>query len=100
MSKPPKHWPLWKIAVTSVSCVVAAGVLVGLSFYPHLLGVGETPDQGTDQLFALPGFFLMLGMAFLMLAVVCLVWLGLRIKEARTPPWERKPKRKRRSRRR
>jgi len=96
MSKRSKRWPIWRIAVSGISCVLGAGAVFCLGVYLDKLGVSGGPEQDTTQVFALPGFFMMLGMGVFMLAVVCFIWLGLRIKEARTPPWERKGKSRRR----
>ena len=96
MRKRTKRWPIWKIAVTGLSCVVGAGVLLWLSGYLDRLGIAKAAEQDPNTLLTLPGFVLVLCMAALLLAVVCFIWLGLRIKEARTPPWERMVKSKRR----
>ena|GEM_PF-4665723 len=96
MRRQTKRWPIWKITATGASCVVAAGVLFWLSGYLDRLGIAKAAEHDPNTLLTLPGFVLILGMAVSMFAVVCFIWLSLRIKEARTPPWERKGKSKRR----
>ena len=96
MRKRTKRWPIWKIAVTGLSCVAGAGVLLWLSRYLGQLEFAKEAEQDPNTILTLPGFVLVLSIAALLLAVVCFIWLGVRIKEARTPPWERKGKSKRR----
>ena len=96
MSKRSQRWPIWRIAVTAVLCLVAAGILFWLSVFLEQLGPEESGDPNATAVITLPGFILILGMGASMLGAICLVWLGLRIKEARTPPWERKKKPRRR----
>ena len=96
MSKPAKRWPIWKIAACGVGCVVAA---IGLFWLWVVLDNVEglsTNDDDLSGVLALPGFVLILGMAASMLALMSWVWLGLRIREARIPPWERKNRSRRR----
>ncbi len=93
MSKRPKRWPIWKITCGGIACVIAAVVLFSLSVY---IGRNEALAEASSGLLTLAGFVMVLGMGASMLVVVFCIWLGVRIKEARTPPWERKGKSKRR----
>lgn len=96
MRKRSKRWPIWRIAGAGVLCVVAAVCLFCASVYLDKLGIAETGQQDYTSMLTFPLFLLMLGMGMCMLAVIFFIKLGLRIKEARTPPWERKSKSKRR----
>ncbi|MCK4661189.1 MAG: hypothetical protein KAV82_16840 [Phycisphaerae bacterium] len=98
MSKRSKRWPIWKIAAAGILCVLVAGGLFWLSSAMKSLDQedGGEADNSPSGILELPGFVQILGMGLLMIAMVFFVWLGLRVKEARTPPWERKRKSKRR----
>ena len=96
MSKNVKRWPTWKIAAGGIGCIGAAAGLFWLSVFLGRVEGLNSNDADTGGVLALPGFVLILGMAASMLALLSFVWFGLRIKEARTPPWERKTKSKRR----
>ena len=96
MSKRRQRWPMWKIAVFGAICVVAAVGLFSISAYLDSVEELSTPDPKSAGVLSLPGFALILGMAASMLALIFLTWLGLRVREARTPPWERKAKSRRR----
>ncbi|MFH0980874.1 MAG: hypothetical protein V2A79_04975 [Planctomycetota bacterium] len=96
MTKPSRRWPMWRIGAAGVLCALTAGVLFWLSTYLERWSRHETSDQNSITLLTVPGFIQILGMAAAILAILGFVWLGVRIKEARTPPWERKGKSKRR----
>jgi hypothetical protein len=91
------RWPIWKIAVASVACALAAIVLFVLSFLLEDVGdSSETDVVGQQQLLSLPLFILILGVVAVMLCVLSAVWLGSRIRESRIPPWERGRKKRKR----
>jgi hypothetical protein len=94
MGKPPKRWPMWKIGGSGGLCVVAAVVSFWLSGYLRHLGGDEAVPTGSNNIMAIPSFAIILGMTASMLGLFCFGWLGWRIKEARTPVWERKGKTK------
>ena len=96
MGKRVKRWPIWKIAVAGGACVLAAVVLFCLSVFMARLGEPAADTSGQPALLGLPTFIMILGVAASMLAILSTSWLVLRIQEARTPPWERRSKRRRR----
>ena len=96
MSKVPKRWPLWKNAGAGVLCIVVAVLLfLGSGWMERAVDASGAPDSGSADVLPLSGFLMILGMAVSMLALIVFIRLGLRIKEARTPPWERPKKKKR-----
>jgi hypothetical protein len=96
MSKPPRRWSIWKVAGSTMLCFMIAGVLFCLSYYMHRLGGETTTQPEAEGVLTFPGFVMVLGLGVSMLGIICCIWLGFRIKEARTPPWERKGRSKRR----
>lgn len=98
MARKTKRWPLWKITAAAVIFALASGALFYLSSVAGNL-TEEQPAGDQPQLLTVPIFVMIMGVAAAMLCLLCLVWLGVRIKEARTPPWERKKKKTRRRRR-
>ncbi|MCP4593607.1 MAG: hypothetical protein GY842_22960 [bacterium] len=96
MTKPASRWPIWKVAVATGLAVVISAALFVLSGYLESLGLEEPNDPVQRGVLGLPGFVLVLGMGMSILSVIGFIWLGLRIHEARTPPWERKKRGKRR----
>ena len=97
MSKRGKRWPIWKIAVATGACFAGAVALFWLSV---IMGKGAdeqaTDPTGQSALLTFPAFIMILGVAASMLAILCVVWLVLRIREARTPVWERGGKKRKR----
>jgi hypothetical protein len=90
------RWPIWKIAVATAACAAGAAVLFWLSVVMGAVGGEQSEDPNKTPLLALPTFVMILGVATSMLAVLGAVWLGVRIQEARTPPWKRGKKSRRR----
>jgi len=88
MGKKSQRWPIWKITLALLGCVVVSVALFWLSWFTSKLGSTPGPDQQA-QLLSLPAFLMMMGVAVLILMVLCVIWLVVRIREARTPPWER-----------
>jgi hypothetical protein len=94
MSKKPKRWPMWKIGLTAALCAAGSAAMFVLSVF--MRSTGEELESGEARpLLDLPDFIMILGVAGVMLTVLALLWLGLRIRESRIPPWERGKKRKR-----
>jgi protein-S-isoprenylcysteine O-methyltransferase Ste14 len=89
------RWPIWKIAVSTAACAAGAVALFWLSVVMGALGGEQTRDPTQPQMLALPTFIMILGVATAMLAILGAVWLGVRIQEARTPPWKRGKKSRR-----
>jgi len=98
MTSHRQRWPIWKIAAATLVCLIAAIVLFVLSV--HAAPQDTSPDAARQEpLITLPTFLLMLGMLGSMLTVLGAGWLAYRIKDARTPAWEKRPRRTRRKRR-
>jgi hypothetical protein len=97
MTKKAERWPLWKIVAATLGCAAGGGVLLWLS---ALLGKteGEQPGSPLPRPPALTfsGFLMMVGVAGMVLAALGLVWLGFRVREAWTPAWKRRGKKRRR----
>ncbi len=94
MSRPEKRWAIWKIAAATAACIVAA---VGLFLAAAgLRGVAEpvAPEEGQRATLTLPDFALMFGVMASILALLGFLWLVVRVREARKPPWERSSRKK------
>jgi NADH:ubiquinone oxidoreductase subunit 6 (subunit J) len=89
------RWPIWKIAVATAACAAGAVVLFWLSVVMGTVGGDQTEDATQTRLLGLPTFIMILGVATSMLAILGGVWLGVRIQEARKPPWKRGKKSRR-----
>jgi hypothetical protein len=96
MGKRTKRWPIWKIATATVACGLACPMLFLLSLYmektvdePSRDPLGRTPVMTVSSVVTV------LSMAALILAVLGLVWLIVRIRDARTPAWKKELKRRR-----
>jgi hypothetical protein len=62
--------------------------------------MAETDDDAAGQaVITVPTFLIMLGVAFGMLSALSVLWLVLRVREARMPVWERNERRRKRRRR-
>ncbi len=91
------RWPIWKIAAAAAGCAAMAVILFVLSVYlEKLVGESEPAFGGGRQLLSLPAFIMILGVVAVMLCVLSTLWLGLRVRESRIPPWERGRKKRRR----
>lgn len=97
MPRSAERWPIWKIATASAGCAAVAAALFWLSRLAEQLGTPTTtgPSTRTPAL-TLPSFIMMLALMAAILAVLSAVWLGFRIREARTPAWKRSRKKRRR----
>jgi hypothetical protein len=98
MSKPEKRWPMWKLAATAIGFGAGAAAMFVLAVVvkePELAG----EEVGTTPFLTLATFFIMIGVALAMLALLLLGLLSYRIRESRIPVWERKKPRRRRKRR-
>lgn len=89
MSKHAQRWPIWKISAATAGCAVAAGVLIWLSTAVQHVGKAPTTAPAAGGATALPSFVLMMGVMAAILALLGALWLAVRIREARTPPWKR-----------
>jgi hypothetical protein len=96
MGKKSARWPIWKIALATGGCAAAAVLLFWLSVFMGTVVSDENDAAGQAQFLTLPGFILVLGVAATMLAILCVIWLVVRIHESRIPPWERGKKKTRR----
>lgn len=96
MGKRTKRWPIWKIATATAACGLAAPALFLLSRY-----VEKTIDEpaggptGQEPVLTVSSVVIILAMAALVLAVLGVVWLVARIRDARTPAWKKELKRRR-----
>lgn len=95
MGRKSKRWPIWKIAVATAACGAGTAVLFWLSVLMSNVGGGQPDDPNQARLLALPTFIMILGVAAAMLTLLGAIWLGVRINEARKPPWERGKKSRR-----
>lgn len=96
MGKRTTRWPIWKIALTAGGCAAAAVILFWLSVFMGTCVPDETDPASQAQLLTFPGFIMVLGVAATMLSILCIIWLVVRIREARIPPWERGKKSRKR----
>ena len=96
MGKKTTRWPIWKIALATLGCAGGSVALFVLSMFMGRVGASDADATDTPQLLTLPAFMMIMGVAASMLPVLCIVWLVARIREARTPPWERGRKSRRR----
>ena len=96
MRKRRKRWAIWKIALATVGCALLSGVL----FWTSAFLDKALEEQGADPLTQAPvmtlsSFVMMVGMATGILSVLGVVWLIVRIQDARTPVWKKPGKKKR-----
>ncbi len=96
MPRREQRWPIWKIAASTGACIVAVVVLVWLSRLAERAASPATtnPDARTPAM-SFPAFLLMLALMAGILAVLGMVWLALRVREASKPAWERGGRRRR-----
>ncbi|MCK4342323.1 MAG: hypothetical protein KAY37_11440 [Phycisphaerae bacterium] len=94
--KQPKRWPIWKIAVATVACALGSAVLFWLSALADTTGGEPTTSPATrTQAMTLTTFLMMLAVAAAILSGLSVLWLAVRVREARRPAWERGKKRRR-----
>ena len=96
MTRRRTRWPIWKIALSTVACGLASGVLFWLSaFMDQALDERSADPLTRSPVMTVSSFIMMLGMSMGILSVLGLVWLGARIRDARTPVWKKPGKKKR-----
>lgn len=97
MAKPPPRWAIWKIAAATAACALASALLFWLSALANRAGASPTtqPDTRASAL-TFPSFLMMFAIIAVILAALGLLWLAVRIWEARKPAWERGSRKKRR----
>ena len=97
MGKKVKRWPMWRFAAGAVVCAAGSVFLLWLSVFTERATVvpGAAPDTPKSAL-SLPTLIMAFGVGALILSVLCVVWLVMRIRDARIPPWERGRKKRRR----
>jgi hypothetical protein len=96
MSKRIERWPIWKIAAAALGCVVLCPLLFWLSTLAEN-GGEQTADPGTPApVLTLSAMIGMLGLVAGALGILSIVWLAVRIQDARTPAWKKRLKKKRR----
>ena len=97
MGKQAKRWPIWKIAVATAACAAGAVGLFMLSAFMGGVHSGDEADPSEPTaVLPFPTFVMILGVAVSMLAVLCVIWLVVRIQDARTPVWEKRGKKRKR----
>ncbi len=96
MTKKVKRWAIWKIAVSTTACLVVSPLLFWLSGLAAEAIDKETvdPTRGSPVV-TFSSLFTMLGMVAAMLGILGIVWLVVRIRDARTPAWKKKAKKER-----
>ena len=92
--KKSTRWSIRKITVATAAAAVACPILAVVSRMLDLNDSGSTTSAPKATL-SLSTFLLMLSILAGMLAVLSAIWLIARIREARTPAWKRKTKKKR-----
>ena len=96
MSKRIERWPIWKIAAAALGCVVLCPVLFWLSTLVENGGGGQSVDPNTPApVLTLSALVGMLGLVAAALAILSIVWLAVRIQDARTPAWKKRLRKKR-----
>ena len=97
MTKRVKRWPIWKIALATVGCWVSAALLFWLSLLADRIApAGSANSDSPPAVFTLPTFVSMVAMAVSLLGALGLIWLILRIRDARIPAWKKRDRKKRR----
>jgi hypothetical protein len=97
MTKRAKRWPIWKIALGTAGCGVGAVLLFWLSLLAERLApAGSANSNSPAAVFTLPAFVAMMAIAASLLCVLGLIWLILRIRDARIPAWKKRERKKRR----
>lgn len=96
MGKRTKRWPIWKIATAAGACVLLSPVLFWFSaFLEKALKEEGTDPSGQTPMLTLSSLVMMFGMAVGLLGVLGLIWLVVRIQDARTPAWKKQAKKRR-----
>ena len=96
MKKQAKRWPIWKIAVADVGCAAAAFVLFWLSWWLYGLDAKQASEPyERNPTLSVSNILTAVGILAVALCLLGMVWLIIRIREARTPAWKRPHKRKR-----
>jgi hypothetical protein len=96
MGKKTGRWPIWKIAAATAACAVASPVLFWLAVVTERTVEKQAAVPSDQTAVITPSSFItMLGAAAGMLGVLGVIWLVLRIREARTPVWKRPGRKKR-----
>ena len=88
MGKRIKRWPMWKLVVATIGSFVAGGLLFWLSVLAER-AAGEPLASEPAASMNLPMVIMALGLAMIIVGIIGLIRLGLRVNEARKPPWER-----------
>lgn len=97
MSKPPPRWAIWKIAVATAGCALGSVLLFWLSgLADAAASTSTTQPAAPAQALSFPGVLFMFAIVAAILATLSLLWLVVRVQEARKPAWERGPRKKRR----
>ncbi|UCE62251.1 MAG: hypothetical protein JSU63_11165 [Phycisphaerales bacterium] len=96
MTKKAKRWPIWKIAVSTSTCLVVSPLLFWLSGLAEEAIDQQTADpaQG-NPVVTVSSLVTMLGMVAAMLGILGIIWLVVRIRDARTPAWKKRAKKER-----
>ncbi len=93
--KKSTRWPIWKITAYTAACAVGCPLLFWLSRLVDQADKQSTSPGGGSPMLTISSFLMMIGIAIGMLGVLGVIWLFFRIREARTPVWKRKSKKKR-----
>ncbi len=100
MSRAAGRWSKRKIGLALAICVAAAVALFWLSQVVEPEQQQDSDLSGSQRaLLTVPTFLMMMGTVASMLAALSVGWLVYRIKDDRTPAWEKKPRRRKRRRR-
>ncbi|MBU0637412.1 MAG: hypothetical protein KKB50_00990 [Planctomycetes bacterium] len=96
MARREKRWRIWKIGLATAGCLAATLILFWVSTLVEDDGANQPPGpmQRSSSL-TVAGFMVMIAAIAAALTLLCLIWLALRIREARLPAWERGRKKKR-----
>jgi len=95
MSKPISRWPTWKIAVWTAGCAVACPALFWLALFADQKLEKPTSPAGPGSVLTIPSLVMMVAALAGLLAVMGAAWLVVRIRDARTPTWQKRGHKKR-----
>lgn len=96
MSRRSGRWPIWKIAVATVGCALLCPAFYWLSMLADTsVGQDDAAPSTPAPMYTLSSLIVTLSVGSAIFAVLGVIWLVARIRDARTPTWKKKLKKRR-----
>ena len=97
-TKPTKStkWSMWKIILALVACAVSSvGLFIASRVVEPQIQSDVPIDPSTQSIITASSLLLMFSTMAGILTVLCAIWIGFRVRDARIPLWEKNKKRTR-----